>query len=130
VTDDQDFFFDEEETAIEEKPVPAAKAKKTKVTDTAAAPVGAVGPAAAVQTVTMTVAALIGVIALLVGVIIGIVIPVGGAGSVPQPTTTGTSATAPQLSEDQLQGGALPEGHPDISGMPTGTPGATGTPAP
>lgn len=127
MTDDQDFFFDEEETVVEEKPV-AAKAKTTQVSEPkAAAPVGATGAAAAVQTVTMTVAALIGVVALLVGVIIGIVIPVGATNSVPQPTTTGTSATAPQLSEEQLQGGELPQGHPDISGLATDT---TATPAP
>ncbi|MHB9002750.1 MAG: hypothetical protein ACYC6C_01620 [Coriobacteriia bacterium] len=128
MTDDQDFFFDEEETVVEEKPVAAPKAKTTTAVSTTA-PAGVAVPAGDAQSVTMTVAALIGVVALLVGVIIGIVIPVGGStGTVPQPTTPGTNATAPQLSEDQLQGGELPQGHPDISGMATDT--ATGTPAP
>ena len=121
MSDDQDFFFDEEET-VEEKPAPAAKSSGSKAPAKAsAAPAAASTAAPAAQTVTMTVAALIGVVALLAGVIIGIVLPVGASDSVPEPTTTGTSATAPTLSDEELQSGTLPEGHPDISGMSSGT---------
>ncbi|MRR13771.1 hypothetical protein EG835_15285 [bacterium] len=129
MSDDQDFFFDEEETAVE-TPAEPAKSSGSKATAKATAPAAAPAAQAAsgVQTVTMTVAALIGVVALLVGVIIGIVIPVGATDNVPAPTTTGTGATAPELSPEQLEGGALPEGHPDISGLSTAPAGTEATP--
>lgn len=130
MSDDQDFFFDEEETVVE---TPAAEPAKSsgskaapKAATQAAAPVA--HAASGVQTVTMTVAALIGVVALLVGVIIGIVIPVGATDNVPAPTTTGTGATAPELSPEELEGGTLPEGHPDISGLSTAPAGTEATP--
>lgn len=125
MTDDQDFFFDEEETVEE---APAAKSAKAPAKSAAKAP-AATSVATAVQTVTVTVAALIGVVALLAGVIVGILLPVGGSNSVPAPTTTGVSATAPELTPEELEGGALPEGHPDISGMEGSAPVTGSAPA-
>lgn len=116
---DQDFFFDEDEAPAKDKAKKAASSDKP-----AAGAKAASAPAVTAQTVSTSVAALIGVIALLAGIIIGIVIPVGGS-NVPAPTAvpqTGAPSmgsgggSAPQLSPDQLEGGALPEGHPDISG--------------
>lgn len=124
---DQDFFFeDEEQPAEEAAPKSASKSGGSK---SAAKPAASAAAPVAQQTVTMTVAGLVAVCALLVGVIIGLVIPrqptatVGGSG------TTGTT-TAPQLSPEQMEGGSLPAGHPDITGMggATGTPAATTTP--
>lgn len=121
---DQDFFFDEEEDA---KPKAASKAtsgSKKPVPSKAAAP----APAGTffAQNVSMTVAALMAVIALLLGVIIGIVIPTGSTTVPPVTSSAGTDA-APVLSDDQLNSGELPAGHPDISGMATGSAGATGS---
>lgn len=125
MTDDQDFFFDEEETAVEAPAEKPAKSPAKSTAPTVAAATTSV--ATAVQTVTVTVAALIGVVALLTGVIVGILLPVGNSGSVPAPTTTGASATAPELSPEALESGTLPEGHPDITGMGGETGEATGT---
>lgn len=112
--------FDDEDQAPAEKPA------TTRRSSTAAA---AAPAAAGVQTVTMTVAALIGVVALLLGVIIGIVIPVnatpGGATS-PSGSVTPENVAAPQLSPEQMQSGDLPPGHPDLSGM-QGSQGSTET---
>jgi len=116
---DQDFFFDEDE-----KPIEAAEEKPTRVqgqkkpaTRQATAPAG-------IQSVTMTVAALIGVVALLIGVIIGILIPAGASTSATIPTAgTGSAVSAPQLTPEQLEGGELPAGHPDLgAGAGTGAP--------
>jgi hypothetical protein len=110
---DQDFFFDEDDQPAAEDKAPA---KKTSTSTKSAAAPAAVGAA---QSVSMSVAALIGVIALLAGVIIGIVLPVGGgstgspAGSFAPPAN---SAPAPQLSPDQLEGD-LPPGHPPLDGQ-------------
>jgi len=116
---DQDFFFDEDEQpkTAEKATVPA---KKSGSGGTPTRP-----PAADGQSVTMTVAVLIGVVTMLLGVIIGlfigrgmatpaVVAPVGGTG------TGTTPQAAPQLSPEQLEGGELPEGHPDIGGGGTG----------
>jgi hypothetical protein len=120
---DQDFFFDEDEQSAQKPAAKAAPAKGTAPKATASA------PAASAQSVTITVAALIGVVALLAGVIVGILLPVNIGSSVPAPstgigTTTGGQA-APQLSPEQLQGGQLPAGHPQIGG--TGGNGSTTT---
>jgi len=121
---DQDFFFDDEEQAAKPAAKPAAKQASGTKAPAATRPKAAV-PAGA-QTVTMTVAGLIGVVALLVGIIIGILIPTGQqqtgspAGGMPS-----LSQPAPPLSDEAMQGG-LPEGHPDIGGMTGGE--ATTTP--
>ncbi len=67
---DQDFFFDEDETAEDaasEKPARKQAAPRPQTRSAGAAP--------AVQSVSVTVAALIGVVALLAGIIVGILIP-------------------------------------------------------
>jgi hypothetical protein len=130
---DQDFFFDEDEAPSKEadakgKPAQTETVKKSGTTRTTTSPAG-VG---AQQSVSMTVAALIGVISLLAGVIVGIVLPVGGP-SVPPPgpgatvpaDPGGMGGQAPQLSPDQLDQD-LPPGHPPIGGgeAPGGAPGA------
>jgi len=119
-----DFFIDEDEA-----PKPAAKrgtqSKKAKLAAAKAAvsSIPASGPAEN-QGVSMTITVLVAVIALLLGLIIGLMIPKTGAST----ATAATSATAaastdttsaPQLTQDELDAGALPTGHPDISGMAT-----------
>ena len=120
---DQDFFFDDEaaEAKPAEKAAPAQQAAKQAPRPKAtAAPAGA-------QTVTMTVAGLIGVVALLVGIIVGILIPTGGnqagspAGGLPSGMETGGGSMARPLSPEELEGG-MPEGHPPVDSM--GEPGA------
>jgi len=124
---DQDFFFEEDE-----------QPKETVTTGTpgksgAARPATSAAAPSTVQTVTMSVAALIGVIALLAGVIIGLVIPTGpGAtapGTVTTPGATQGSGTAPQLSPEQLEGGELPPNHPPVGGGGTSGQGSTETTA-
>jgi hypothetical protein len=114
---DQDFFFDEDEQ-------PKAEEKSASAKKTGGAGRSAASATTTTQTVSMAVAALIGVIALLGGVIIGILLPTGGTSTV-APTTSPAGQTAPQLSPDQM-GGELPEGHPDIGAMggDTGTGGS------
>lgn len=122
MSDDQDFFFDEEETPAE-KPERSSKASSApNRAKSGAAPAAA---AATERTVSVTITALVGVVALLAGVIIGVLIPAGGS-EVPAPTAT--NQAAPELSEEELQGG-LPSGHPDISGM-GGSGAATGSATP
>lgn len=122
---DQDFFFDEEEQTTE-KPVAKATERPARAEDSK--PVATGSTTSTVQGVSMTVASLIGVVALLAGVVIGILIPAGADSTVPEPTTTGTSA-APQLTPEQLEAGELPPGHPQV-GATTGeaTGSATTTP--
>lgn len=119
---DQDFFFDEEEDA---KPAPKkASAGHKQVPERQAAPAK---QSFFEQSVSMTVAALIAVIALLLGVIIGYVIP--SADTTPvvsSPTSSTGSSAAPQLTQDQINSGALPPGHPDLSGA-AGSSTATGS---
>lgn len=133
---DQDFFFDEEETTVtgaketvkpsaksESKPEPAARKSAPKPASTKPAPAKPAGGSSPFfeQSVSLTIASLMAVIGLLVGVIIGfLVAPDGGTVSTGTPAaTTGTDAAAPQLSEEELSSGALPEGHPDIGSMST-----------
>jgi len=126
---DQDFFFDEEEETVKKAPkASASSAAKGSPGRVAPAARKSAAPAAASagifeQNVSMTVAALMTVVGLLVGVIIGFVVAPDDSSVAGGPVG---EAPAPQLSEDQLQTGELPEGHPDISGMggsaaPTGT---------
>lgn len=135
---DQDFFFDEDETTAAEAAKPASKsaskatpgrssaAKATpaaKTTPAAKAPAAKAAPASAGGSqVSLTVAALMTVVGLLLGVIIGFVLPGGGSSTTTGTTTTGapagmggTGSAAPQLSEDQLQSGELPPGHPPVA---------------
>lgn len=128
---DQDFFFDEDEQPkAAEKSAPAkrtggsSKSAGAKSSKSAAAPEAAAGA----QSVSMTIAGLIGVIALLVGVIIGILLPLDGSTGTAGVGATGSPAgqTAPQLSPEQMQGG-LPQGHPDINSMGGGATAATGS---
>lgn len=127
---DQDFFFDEEDEAVSEAPKASSKSggkaqaparQAAPKQRTAAAPSAA--PAGEKQ-VSMTVAALMAVVSLLLGVIIGFVLPGGSTGTAPSNGaaigTGGTAAPGP-LTEDQLNSGQLPEGHPPIESM-----GATG----
>lgn len=134
---DQDFFFDEEETTVTgttETVKPPAKSGKTPApaARTSAPKPRAAGPAVAKpaggsasffeQQVSITVASLMTVVGLLLGVIVGfLVAPDGGTVTTATPATTATdsSAAAPQLSDEQLSSGALPEGHPDIGSMST-----------
>jgi len=127
IVSDQDFFFEEDEQPK------AAKKSDTPKKGGSARPAQAEVAAAPAQGVTMTVAALIGVIALLLGAIGGIFIGRGMAA--PTVATTpavtapaagaGGSTTAPQLTEDQMQGGELPAGHPDIGSMGGGAAGGS-----
>jgi len=78
----------------------------------------------------MTVMALVGVVAALLGVILGIFIGRGMAAPAVTPVNTGApiqqgEQSAPQLSPEQLQGGELPQGHPDIGGGTGGTGGGS-----
>ncbi len=129
---DQDFFFDEEEETARE----AAKSSSKSGAKAAPAPrksapkpdtqVAASSASPFEQSVSMTVAALMTAIGLLVGVIIGFVVAPDSP-TVSNGTATDTGVAAPQLSEDQLNSGELPAGHPDIGSVtPTAT---TETPA-
>lgn len=116
---DQDFFFDEDE-APEQKPAEKAASKggTARKSTAAPSPKKAASTPVAGQTVTMTVAGLIGVVALLVGIIIGIVIPVGGSQpATPQPAMPiQDSGQARPLSPEEM-GGDLPPGHPPLDDM-------------
>ena len=125
---DQDFFFDEDEKPAksQSKSAPAKKpASSPAKGSTNSAP-------AAEQSITYTVAALLGVAALLLGVIIGVLIPVNIGGSqtaTPDAGLTQTGAVeAPQLTPEQMQSGALPPGHPSVGGSTGATGSATTTP--
>lgn len=122
---EQDFFFDEDEQVAEES---APKSAERPARAQAAKSAPAATAATTAQGISMTVASLIGVVALLAGVVIGMLIPSGD--NVPAPTATGTTGTtgqAPQLTQDQLDSGQLPAGHPNISGMTSGTAGSQTT---
>lgn len=122
---DQDFFFDEEDDV---KPAAkgASKAAAAPKGNRAPQPAATPGGSFFAQSVSMAVTSLVAVIALLVGLIVGILIPSGSA----TPQTVSPAATvAPTLSEDQLNSGELPAGHPDVGG-PTGeSTGTTGSAA-
>jgi len=126
---DQDFFFDEDEQptgkAAEKPAKPGGKSSAAK---TVPAKGGKPAPAQASGGIelTWTITALIGVVALLVGVIIGLAIPNNSA--VDTTGSSGIQQTAPQLTPEEMQSGQLPAGHPDISGMASGTASATTTP--
>jgi len=122
---DQDFFFDEDEQTTKTAPK-SAPAKKGSSGGSSSTP-----PSGTEQAVSITVTALVAVVAALLGVIIGLFIGRSmAAPAVVAPAATGTpqqQQAAPQLSPEQLEGGELPQGHPDISGggaaAPEGAPG-------
>ncbi|MDR1412940.1 MAG: hypothetical protein LBJ07_03330 [Actinomycetes bacterium] len=145
---DQDFFFEDEEV-VEEKPKAAksgsgnAKGSKGGVSASrtgapkkvgaprkGSASAGSVYASEAFQFSTVVVI-LIAVIALLLGFLVGILVgrgltpPVSAAPATNDSNATPMgsgmgSGTAPELDEEQMDGGTLPEGHPDISGSESG----------
>jgi hypothetical protein len=147
---DQDFFFDEDETASQATEGKAAAAKSSvksasrpapaeRKAASKPAPKAAVkpevttprGPSFFEQSVSMTIAALMTVIGVLAGVIVGFIVAPDSTtvstGSTATSASAESSAAAPTLTEEQLSSGALPEGHPDISSMSTSeTAAATG----
>lgn len=136
MSEEQDFFFEEEAPKSQE----SSKGSKASGSGRPSAPrPGAsrnAAPAVAENSVSFTNAALIAVVTLLVGVIIGIVLPIGvgsntGVTGGANAGTSGGNVNAPTLTDEQLNSGTLPEGHPSIggaggSGTPTGS--ATTTP--
>lgn len=130
---DQDFFFDDEEVEESPKGGPKKPSKGGSTTPPVkpAKPVIAAPATEGVsffeQAVPMQVVALVAVIALLLGVIGGFFLapkPVSAPITTTLPatgTSTGTMGTggAPSLTEDQLNTGELPSGHPDVSGDAT-----------
>lgn len=121
---EQDFFFDEEDDA---KPA-AKKAQATKAQAPARASSAAATPLFE-QNVSMSIAALMAVIALLLGVIVGVLIPTGStapAVTSGSPASVSGAGTAPQLTEEQLNSGAMPAGHPEVPGA-AGSQAATGS---
>ena len=119
---DQDFFFDEDEqpaakAADKGKAAPPkAPAKGAPAKGAKSAPAQASGGIE----LTWTITALIGVVALLLGVIIGYAIPNSSSVETTGSTTT-QQQVAPQLTPEEMQSGTLPQGHPDISGMASGS---------
>lgn len=126
---DQDFFFDEDEKPAAKSQSKGAPPKKPTTPSGKSPSPPEYTPD---RSVSYSIAALMAVAALLLGVIVGIVLPVN-VGSQSPATNTGTSGTgasAPQLSPEQLQSGQLPPGHPNVgaAGSATATGSATTTP--
>lgn len=143
--EDEDLFFEddvaEEEPGPEEKPKPRAKAPakrpageatRGKVPGKAAAQSGSKASSAetrtapaeteedeavAPNTVNLTVAVLMMVITFLVGFVGGTLMERNRSAA---PGAAGASQDAPALSQEQLNQGQLPPGHPSIGGMGTG----------
>ena len=121
---DQDFFFDDDEKTAAKSDNKAKKAG-TPSTSRPAAKTGArpaAAPAAAsAQSVTMTMAILFAVIGLLLGVVIGLFI---GTTLNPSSATTANSpatVVAPTLTQEQMNAGQLPAGHPKVTGTGAST---------
>ncbi len=137
---DQDFFFDEED----EKPARADKAKtgsKSGSKPAASKPAAQSAPARSAsadtsgsffdQTVTVSITSLLVLCALLLGMIVGLFVGENRANSsagIPAASTAvdGSGGSAPSLSQDQLNSGQLPAGHPSIGGGAAGSGAATG----
>jgi hypothetical protein len=139
---DQDFFSEGEETEPKDdkatkasgktapaksgpKPASKAPAKATATATKAPQPETSFFD----QTVTMAMAILLAVVGLLLGMIVGYFVFSGGAqttatapDSLQTPSTTGTGTAAPPLTQDQLNAGQLPAGHPKVGGSTTPTP--------
>jgi hypothetical protein len=126
---DQDFFFDEDEKPAKSQ---SKSASANKPASSPAKGGSKNAPAAPAQSVTYSIAALIGIAALLLGIIVGILLPinVGGAQTAtPDAGLTQTGAVqAPQLTPEQMQNGQLPPGHPSVGGSTGATGSATTTP--
>lgn len=118
---EQDFFFDEEDAK------PAAEESKAPTGKPAQPSRQARSTSFFEQDISVSIAALMAVIALLIGIIIGVLIPTGGTatGALSSPAASTGVSSAPQLTQDQINSGALPAGHPDLSGADSGT--ATGS---
>ncbi len=129
---DQDFFFDEDEKPSakkETKPAPKGGASSSNARPAAKNAPAAAAPA---SSVTYTVAALIAVAALLLGMIVGILLPVNVGSQTTATSNTGVSGptggtSAPALTNEQMQSGQLPAGHPAIGGSSGATGSATST---
>jgi len=131
---DQDFFFDDDKTADKADKGTKAPAKKasggsSRPTPKSSGAKSGSSPqssSSGVRSISMTMAILFAVIGLLLGVIIGLFVG-SSMNSTPAitavPTTTGVQA--PALSQDQMNAGQLPAGHPAIPGA-TGGSAATG----
>lgn len=132
---DQDFFFDDDEK-------PAAKsgtktpAKKSGSQSSSRQPSKsgsrstATSVAATAQSVTMTMAILFAVIALLLGMAIGLFIgnTLNANNSAATSAGGASSVAAPGLTQDQINSGQLPAGHPSVTGMGAGTGSTAATP--
>jgi len=133
VSEDQDFFFEEEAPAKASQP---SKGSKSSGAARPSAPQssakGAVAAAPVENMVSYTNAALIAVVTLLVGVIIGVMLPIGASNTNTNTPAASSTGTAPSLTPEDLESGELPPGHPSIgggSGAATGSaPGTTTTP--
>jgi len=125
---DQDFFFDDDEVSEEQS---SAASKKRRASHVAENPSHA-GETTASRMVAASTAVAIGVAGLALGFAIGVIVPFGTSASAPPPAATGQPASAgtgeapqapmggqmaPELTDEQLESGRMPEGHPDISEM-------------
>lgn len=117
----------------------AAKSTTAKSSSTAAKAVASKAkqpaePSFFDREVTVAIASLVAAIALLLGVVIGYFVfggttptaTVGTTGAATQQGGAGSSA-APPLTQDQLNSGQLPQGHPSIGGGTSGSKTATST---
>lgn len=122
MSDEQDFFFDEEtEKTTKTRKAPAPKSSPAP-SDEAYEDGGVFS-----QQVTMAVAALMTIVALLVGVIVGYLIPKGATqGAAATAITTPTDGQAGPLPSG-TDTSKLPDGHPDISGATGGSTSTTQT---
>ncbi len=123
---DQDFFFDDDKPADKASKSDKTPAKKPSGASTrpAAKSSGSKQPVPeSGQSVTMTMAIMFAVIGLLVGVIVGLFVGnMMNAGS--SAVLPASGGSAPALSQDQLNGGQLPAGHPSVGGATGGGTGA------
>lgn len=135
MSDEQDFFFDEETEQPVKETKASSKTTKSGRSAKAAAEEPVSEPASGglfSQDVTMGVAAMMAVVALLVGLIIGILLPSGSAvpttgTAAPISTTPGASGQqAPPLPEG-TDTNQLPPGHPNIGGGAGGSTSASET---
>jgi hypothetical protein len=126
---DQDFFFEDDAKPAEKsdnkakKATPASGSANKGGTRPAASPTGG-GDG---QSVTMTMAIMFAVIGLLLGVVIGLFI--GNMVSPPAAATVTSPSTqvAPVLTDEQMNAGQLPAGHPAVTASGTPAPSTTAT---
>ena len=128
---DQDFFFDEDEKPSAKSPSKSGSRPAGKSGSGSAKPAAGYTPSISsdFQTVSLTVAVLIAVIGVLLGVVIGLF--VGRSMATPAISATSLSSgssgavVAPSLTDQQLNSGQLPAGHPKIDNSGTGSTTAT-----